>query len=106
MLLNKTYYIFFKNLFSSVDLFYRLYSYGYRVIGIARVNSGIYINLKKDKKRNKGGTYSYNFNKVRAVLIAKNKVLFLDKIIYKSLINCLFLKLIRSLRKITPLYYL
>jgi hypothetical protein len=90
MLLKQIYYIFIDNLFLIPPLFYKLYNYRYRAIGIACPNYSIYKDLKRDKALDKLGHYNYTFNKVRAILIRDNKVRSYNTFLYISLTNLSF----------------
>lgn len=63
------------NLFSLLDLFRSLRAYGHNAIGIARINCGIYKDLKRDKQLDKRGKSGYAFNQVKGILIADNQVI-------------------------------
>lgn len=84
LLPDKIYHAFFDNLFSSADLFRSLRGHGHGATGTARVNSGIYVDLKKDKKRDKAGTCGYDFNEVNQIAWKDNALVLFMSTVFKA----------------------
>ncbi|UPK96435.1 hypothetical protein LCI18_007370 [Fusarium solani-melongenae] len=88
MLPKGRYHVFVDNLFSSADLFRSLRAHGYGATGTARVNCGIYKELKEEKQKDVKGKCRYGFNELKAIPTADNKV---NQIAWKDNALVLFL---------------
>ncbi|KAJ0128414.1 Uncharacterized protein HZ326_28491 [Fusarium oxysporum f. sp. albedinis] len=88
LLPKSTYHVFLDNLFSSCDLFRRLRQRGHGATGTARKNCGIYKPLVKLKAIDNTAAGSLEFNVVKAIPTADNKV---NQIAWKDNALVLFL---------------
>ncbi|RKK30578.1 hypothetical protein BFJ66_g16247 [Fusarium oxysporum f. sp. cepae] len=88
LLPTSTYHVFLDNLFSSCDLFRRLRQRGHGATGTARKNCGIYKPLVKLKAIDNTAAGSLEFNVVKAIPTADNKV---NQIAWKDNALVLFL---------------